>query len=138
MSLRDQLQSIYDHYGQLTPALVVEEARHKDHPLHGQVFDRPRKEAADAWYLHRAETLIRSVTVRRTLPNGERVDLRAFSPVRPDQPGVYDPLDKIAGDEVATAVLVATMEREWRSMWARYSHLIEFLGTVRRDLEGAA
>ena len=53
--LRDELQTIYDKYGQLTAEMVVEEARPIGHPLHDRVFDRGRKEAADAWYLHRAD-----------------------------------------------------------------------------------
>jgi hypothetical protein len=33
-AIRDQLQSIYDEQGVLTPALVVETARDENHPLH--------------------------------------------------------------------------------------------------------
>lgn len=132
--LRGQLQAIHDQYGELTPQLVVDQAKPKDHPLHPLVFDRSRKDAADAWYLHRAETLIRSVTIRRTLPNGKKADFRAFSPVRPDQPGVFDPFDQIIEDSVATAVLLQTMEREWKSMKQRYDHLTQFWQMIREDV----
>lgn len=132
--LRGQLQVIHDQHGELTPQLVVDTAKPKDHPLHGHVYDRPRKEAADAWYLHRAEVLIRSVTVRKSLPNGDKVDLRAFSPVRPEQPGVYDPLEDIVQNDVSSAVLLQMMEREWTSMKRRYDAFGEFWQMVRRDI----
>ncbi len=52
MNLRDHFQAIYDQHGQLTPALVVQVARPKDHPLHDRVFDKPTKEAAEMWLIH--------------------------------------------------------------------------------------
>lgn len=132
--LRGQLQAIHDEYGELTPQLVVTTAEPKDHPLHHHVYDRPRREAANAWYLHRAEALIRSVTVRRTLTNGEKVDLRAFSPVRLDTPGVYDPVDDIVQNDVASALLLSMMEREWTAMKRRFDAFAEFWAMVRDDV----
>lgn len=134
IDLRGQLQSIYDQYGKLTPALVVKEATPKSHPLHSQVFDRGRKEAADSWYVYRAETLIRSVTIRRRNSAGEPVDVRAFSAVREGQPGVYDPIEEIVKDEVGFQVLLQLMEREWTSMKRRYDHLVEFWNMVQEDV----
>ncbi len=133
VDLRGQLQSIYDQYGQLTPALVVKEATPKNHPLHNHVFDRGRKDAADSWYLHRAETLIRSVTIRYRDSEGKPVDVRAFSPVRENQPGVYDPIETIVHDPVGFQVLLGQMEREWTAMKRRYDHLKEFWAMVRED-----
>lgn len=133
-SLRDELQTIYDRHGMLTPGLVVEVARPENHPLHNRIFDRDLEEAAESWYLHKAETLIRSVKVRRTLPSGRRVDVRAFSPVRLEQPGVYDPLDKIEQDPVSAAVLLAAAKRMWEDLYTRYGHLEELLTIIKRDL----
>lgn len=134
MSLRSQLQAIYDKHGSLTAEIVVDEARPADHPLHDLIFDRSRKDAADAWYLHRADTLIRSVKIKRSLADGELISVRAFSPVRPNQPGVFDPFDEIVQDPVASAVLLAQMEREWKSMWTRYSHLRQFIDMIRQEM----
>lgn len=131
--LRSQLQAIHDRHGELTPELVVETARPKDHPLHKRIFDRSPKEAAESWYLQRAEDLIREVTVRRVLANGRSVELRAFSPVRVGQPGVYDPLDDIVQDDIASATLLRMMEREWKSMRARYNSFAAFWDMVRKD-----
>jgi len=133
VDLRSQLQSIHDQYGKLTPGLIVKEAKPKTHPLHRHVFDRGRKEAADSWYLHRAEMLIRSVTVRYRDNEGKPVDIRAFSPTRTDEPGVYDPIDVIAQDPVSFQVLLNQMEREWLGMKQRYDHLKEFWKMVQED-----
>ena len=58
---------------------------------------------------------------------------RAFSPVRPDRPGVFDPLEVIEQDPVKYAVLLQTMEREWRAMKTQYDHLAEFWDMIRKD-----
>lgn len=132
--LRSHLQSIYDKYGMLTADLVVSEARDKDHPLHHRVFDRSRKEAADAWYLHRADELIRSVRITYRDADGKRTDMRAFSPIRPEQPGVYDPLDKIVEDPRLMTLLLARMEREWKDMKRRYDAYEQFWAMIQEDV----
>jgi hypothetical protein len=38
MSLRDQLQAIYNERGKLTPTIVVDEARDESHPLQFEEF----------------------------------------------------------------------------------------------------
>jgi hypothetical protein len=134
VTLRDELQAIYDEYGKLTAELVVEVARPAGHPLHDRVFDRSRKDAADAWYLHRAGELIRSVRVTYRNASGAKLDCRAFSPVRPQQAGVYDPLEVIAADPMLMHLLLARMEREWKDMRQRYEHLSEFWVMVREDV----
>ena len=138
VDLRGQLQAIYDEYGKLTPELVAEEAKPMSHPLHNHIYDRSRKDAADAWYLHRAEMLIRSVTIRYRNADGKPVDVRAFSPTRQSEPGVYDPIEKIVQDDVAFKVLLNQMEREWLSMKRRYDHLQEFWDMVNGDEGWAA
>ena len=134
MNLRDQLQAIHDKYGKLTAELVVEVARPPEHPLHDRVFDRGRREAADAWYLHKAEELIRSVKITYRKADGRRLDMRAFSPVRPEQPGVYDPFQKIIEDPRLMTILMARMEREWKDMKRRYDAYDEFWKMVHKDV----
>ena len=134
MNLREELQVIYDKYGKLTAELVVEEARPTDHPLHDRVFDRGRKDAADAWYLHRADELIRSVKITYRDSEGQRLDMRAFTPVRPEQAGVYDPLDVIVKDDKLMTLLLARMEREWKDMKRRYDAYEQFWVMVKEDV----
>ena len=131
--LRSQLQAIYDEYGELTPERLVEVAKPKSHPLHDRIYDRSPMEAAHAWWLHRAEELIRSVRVTYTKDDGTRERIRWFHPVRP-QGGVYDPLDVIADDPVATEVLLRAADRQWREMLTRFGHLEAFIEMVKKDV----
>lgn len=135
MSLREQLEEIYSSHGYLTPELVVETARPKTHPLHDRVFDRVPKDAAEAWYRHRAHELIQSVKVEYRKADGSLGKIRAFHAVRGDEaPFVYDPLDKVIGDPISAQVLLRQMERDWSDMKHRYETFAEFWELVRKDV----
>lgn len=135
MSLRDQLQAIYETNGYLTPELVVETARPKTHPLHNRVFDRAPKEAADAWYRHRAHELIQSVKVEYRKTDGSFGRLRAFHAVRGDDaPFVYDPLDKIVANPISAQILLRQMERDWVDLKRRYESFAEFWALIQEDV----
>lgn len=135
MSLREQLDAIYASHGYLTPELVVEAARPKGHPLHDRVFDRAPKEAAEAWYRHRAHELIQSVKVEYRKADGSLAKIRAFHAVRGDEaPFVYDPLAKIIEDPISAELLKRQMERDWSDMKRRYESFAEFWELVQRDL----
>lgn len=139
MTHRDYLQAIYDQHGRLTPELVVETARPDDHPLHAAVFDRPKGEAAEAWYRHRAHELIRSVSiVYRTEENGKELRGRAFHCLRTEVGHVYEPAEVIASDPLKRQMVLRDMEREWRQLRARYGHFREFAEMVDRDMAVAA
>ena len=129
----DVCRTIYSREGELTPALLVEEARPTDHPLHDRIFDRQRKDAADAWYEHRAEQIIKKIVRVVETPTGDKIKIREFSPVRESQPHVFDPIDEIVKDELSWRVLMGQMEREWTSMKQRYDHLTEFWKMVQGD-----
>lgn len=138
MTLREHLQAIYDEHGQLTPELVVQVARPRSHPLHGRVFDRPKGEAAEAWYRHRAHMLIRKATVvyRDADENDEEHNVRAFHAVRgTDRNYTYEPAEKVAADPFLTALVLRDMEREWKTLRRRYGRFQEFVDLVRGDLE---
>lgn len=138
MGLREQLQAIYDQHGKLTPELVREEARPKGHPLHDRVFDRPKGEAAEAWYLRRAHELIRKVRVRDTRADEEGEEPseapvgpnpRAFQAIRSEGPDtyIYEPTEKVAKDEFAFKLLMREMEREQKQLTARQEEFIEYV-----------
>lgn len=137
-SLRDQLQTIYEQHGKLTPELVVEAARPDDHPLHTRVFDRAPREAAEAWYRHRAHDLIQSVKVvyRDEAHHVDR-SVRAFHAVRSDGPGsyTYEPVEKVVADPFTKQLVLREMEREWRQLLHRYESFREFTELVAGDLE---
>lgn len=139
MSLRDILQSIYDRHGQLTAALVVEEARAEDHPLHGR-FEWNDAAAGEQWREHQAAELIRSVKVvyREATENEEARTVRAFHAVRGPSGHAYQPAEKVAEDPFTRQLVLNDMEREWKALMRRYERFAEFAEMVRADLKDAA
>lgn len=134
--LRTQLQAIYERHGKLTPKIVVEEARPEDHPLHAMVFDRSTNDAAEAWYQHRAQELIRSVKIKYRKGNRQE-SVREWVSVRQEDGYAYHPADEVAKDELLTKIVLRDMEREWRQLQSRYGHFQEFVEMVRASLEAA-
>lgn len=135
MSLRDQLQEIYDRRGELTPALVVEEARDEQHPLHDR-FEWDDAIAAEAWRREQAHELIRSVRVvyREADDTSPEKSVRAFHAVRTERGHVYEPAEEIREDEFKRQLVLRDMEREWRALQRRYEGFAEFVDMVRRDV----
>lgn len=138
--LRDQLQTIYDERGKLTPALVVETARAADHPLHER-FEWDNEIAGEAYRRVQAAELIRSVRVRDTRGNDEsdvRCKVRQFVSVqRSDDPErSYEPVSDVLADPLRRAMLLREMERDWRLFKQRWSHMTEFAELIRKHNEG--
>jgi hypothetical protein len=138
MSLRDQLQQIYDQHGQLTPALVVDEARDENHPLHSR-FQWDDAVAGESWRRQQAHELIRSVRVvykEADDKSGEK-SVRAYHAVPTENGHVYEPVDKILADDFATKLVLQAMERDWKDLKRRYEGFQEFRKMVRRDFDAA-
>jgi hypothetical protein len=137
MTLREHMEAIYKQYGRLTPDLVVETARPKDHPLHTVVFNKSVKDAAEQYYRDWAQELIKSIRITYTTPEGGVRDMRAFHAVRPTTADefVYEPAEKVAEDPLLTAILLRDMEREWRQMFERFGRFQEFVEIVRASLD---
>lgn len=137
--LRSELRAINDQHGGLTPRLVVEAARPKDSPLHAIVFDRTVKDAAEAYYLGRARDLIR--TVKRAFPEdappSDQKTVREYVAVRTESDDnggfLYQPADMVALDPVARRIVLRDMEREWRTLKARYEDFEEFVDLITAD-----
>ncbi len=134
--LRDQLQSIYDKFGKLTPKLVLDEARDEQHPLHTR-FDWNDATAAEKWRLEQAHELIQTVKVSYRDSNGRSQEIRQFHAVRREQEFVYEPLDEIAKDDIGSQILLRDMEREWKTLKRRYQHVAAFFDLVRSDVDVA-
>lgn len=139
MSLRDHLQDIYDQHGALTPALVVEQARPKSHPLHDR-FEWDNRAAGEAWRRQQAHELIRSVKVvyREATDSDPAEHVRAWHAVRGEEGHSYEPAEKVAGDPFLSALVLKDMEREWKQLHRRYGHFAEFVALVRGDTEQVA
>jgi hypothetical protein len=131
VSLRDHLQEIYDDRGRLTPEIVVEVARPKTHPLHAMVFDKPQKEAAEAWYRHRAHELITSVKITYRTVDDQPRKARAFHAVRDSSGYRYEPADVVAADPELTELMRREMEREWKALFDRYRQFDDFVEMVK-------
>lgn len=134
--LRDELQSIYDQRGQLTPALVVDEARPPEHPLHNR-FEWDDSVAGERWRERQAHELIRSVRVvyREATDTERERSVRGFHAVRNDDGHVYEPAETVANDPLMRKVLLADMQREWKALHARWREFEEFSQLVREDVD---
>lgn len=140
MSLRDQLQAIYEEKGRLDPQTVVDVARPKSHPLHDR-FEWNNTVAGEAWRREQAHRLIQKVQVvyREATESEAAAQVRAFHAVRDGQGVAYEPADKVAQDPLLSAMVLRDMEREWLQMKRRYGAFSEFVDMVRNDPEvGAA
>jgi hypothetical protein len=132
MSLRDQLQAIYNERGELTPATVVHAATPPEHPLHER-FEWNDKVAAHEHRKNQAAEMIRSVKVTYGEPqaNGEKKSVRAFVAVRGDGPSSrYEPVEKAMTDDFTRQLLLAECKREWRAFERKYGDLEEFAAIV--------
>lgn len=134
MSLRNELQSIYEKHGVLTAALIVDEATKQSHPLHNR-FEWDNKVAGDLYRLNQATELIQSVKVRYRKPNSEEEGrVRFYHAIRTEKGHVFHSVDDIKQNPFLTKLLMAEAERAWRDLYARYSHLGEFLELVKEDI----
>ena len=138
MSLREQLETIYEKRGELTPDIVVTEASNKTHPLHDR-FEWNDKLAGHQYRLHQASELIRKVKIvyREATEDEDERRVRAWQSVRSEDGYKYVPSSEVVDDELLTAMVLRDMEREWRSLHRRYGRFEEFVSLVRGDLEAA-
>ena len=138
MNLREELLKVRDaNDGVLTPKILKEAARPKNHPLHAKIFDRPAKEAAEKYFTMRARELIRSVKIRYpTIDKADKREVRAFLAVRTNTEhfSVYDPTEEIADDPMRRAMVLRQLEHEWNALRSRAAGISEFFDMIRRDL----
>lgn len=137
--LREQLETIYTTNGKLTPRLVVEAARPKSSPLHSTIFDRPVKDAAEAYYLERARELIGTfrVVYREATETEAPGTVRQWHAVRSEGADeyVYEPVEKVVHDPFTRQLVLRDMERQWQQLYQRYSMFEEFSRLILNDLE---
>jgi len=142
VNLRKELRVIYDQHNRLTPALVVEAARPKDHPLHTLVFDRNKAEAADAWYLDRAHRLIQRVRITKAEAEEEAgtAGIRRYHAVRGNGPEdfVYEPIEKIATDPFLFQALKRELERAVSQAQGKQDEFLDYVQRIAREDQRAA
>lgn len=145
MSVADELRSIYDRHGRLTPELVVDEARVATHPLHTH-FEWSDAEAAEMYRLGQASALIRRVNVVRIVGDAEPRRVRAWVArqelMRPagetddDEvgPGEYVPVEEVASEPAWRSAWQASLERDWKRLRKRAGDAKWFLDMVAADV----
>ena len=89
---------------EVTPDMVVEEARHPDSPLHG-CFDWNNDAAAEKWRKHTARLLIGSIMVNITVSEPEVV--RAFVNIKVEDEGqAYCSIKDVMEDEEKMQIVI--------------------------------
>lgn len=79
------LMNIYKkHDCQLTPEVLVDEAKSKNHPLH-DCFEWNDTKAGKMWRLHQARNIIRCVVVEKQVDDDKKIEVRAFINVKKDE-----------------------------------------------------
>lgn len=131
--LRAELLAIREAAGRLTPAAVVAAAAAEDHPLHSR-FEWDDAVAGHKYRLSQARQLIRVVRETYVSPKGEPERTRFFHAIPDSQGMAYQPSDVVVKDDIASKVLLQSMEREWRALKKRYERFAEFRDLVLGDL----
>jgi hypothetical protein len=133
-TLQDELEAVRARHGRLTAENLLGEARDPEHPLHPR-FAWDDSVAAERWRLEQARQLIRSFRVRYTA--GERPKtVRGYIAVpQADSPQhSYEPVGDVVEDSFKRKLVLQQMEREWRTLRARYEDFAEFADMVLRDV----
>ena len=135
--LRSVFTEYYKKHGEdLTPEIVVDEARPEGAPLHER-FEWDDEIAGEKYRIVQAQQLIRSVQIefidKRT---GERKLVRAFHSRRESGQvrSGYQPIEEIVQDEVSLRILLKQFEREIADLKRKYGHLAEFADMMRQAI----
>ena len=153
MSVRDQLQAIYDEHKRLTPSIVVTVAADPTHPLHER-FVWDDSEAARRYRLVQASGLIRSVSVVvERAEDKPPVRVRAFVAEREvgvvtrldsdaeDEDGErltgnYRPVEEVVASDTMRTAWFRSLARDWQALKRRAESSREFAQMVLDDLRG--
>lgn len=139
MSLKEEFQRIYDETGELSPSIVVEITRAKDHPLHERYYSQEDAELAHERRLDMARDDIQRCRIKyREATKNNDGTIRAFHAVPNEGRMVYRPAMEVAADPLLAELVLSEAKREWESLRRRYGHLKEFIKMVQGDIVGAA
>lgn len=139
--LRAAITRIYQKHGELTPQIVVDEARPENSELHHR-FEWDDAIAGEAYRRVQGQELIRSVRiVFSDNKTGERKSVRGFHSLRQAgdaERGGYAPTEEIVQDELATRILQQAFQREIADLKRKYGHLSDYVAWIRGEAEGLA
>ena len=95
-AVRDEIEALDAEGVADKPRAMVDRARPKNAPLH-PAFEWDNKKAGEAWRVHQARNLIRSVRIVTEQPDGTRTSapLVVHVPAQPGQKGSYELAAKV-------------------------------------------
>lgn len=129
------LAAIEQKHGRLTPALVVEEARDTEHPLHDE-FTWDDSVAAKQWREAQAREIIRAARIEVTVNN---VSFSAVAYIRdpelPPSEAGYRGVVSLAADRVAAVEAVASEIRSAAALLRRARDVAMGLGINVVEIE---
>jgi hypothetical protein len=109
--IRQEIMSLADEHGIVTPRVVFEAAKNPNSALHGE-FVWDGKQAIEDLGLQRAAALIRTVRVQVVIDSRKVVAPYFVNDPRDSRPGEYLPLQSVKNDdELRHGVLLAEISR---------------------------
>lgn len=112
--------------GVITPALVVDDARNPNSPLH-RFFEWDDSAAAEQYRLQQARGVIQAVVVRyRETDNAPAKTIRAFVSVKTDEGPRYAGIVEVMNDQQQRAALIRKAWNELQGFRKKYADLTEF------------
>lgn len=112
--------------GELTPEVVIADARHSASPLHS-LFEWDDTEAAHQYRLVQARALIRSVVVRyRAAPGDGARSVVAFVNVKDRDRQYYTATALALSDPERRAIVLRQAWEDFQTLRKRYAQLTEF------------
>ncbi len=139
-----RLTAIEKKYGQITPEIVVQDAKPINSPLH-KYFEWDNFKAAEAYRIEQAGYIIRSIEV--ITGDGDSIQVRAFHSIRIADEGEvgseYHSLPVVMQNEKYRVEVVAQAKRELEAWRKKYKDLTELskyfeaLDTVKKEEKNA-
>lgn len=126
----ERLKKIEARAGELTPDLVVKDARKPASPLHG-AFEWDDSEAAKQYRLQQAGQILRSIVVSIPGADGEPKVVRAFVNIT-DGAG-YEDVNVVLRTADKRALLLARAKKEleeWRRRYEDFEELVEVVRAI--------
>ena len=114
--------------GELTPEVVLDDAKHDNSPLHS-FFEWDETEAARQYRLQQARGLIRAVVAVYARENKDPIKAKAYVHISSPKPHYRETVDALSKQATRTAVL----QRAWSELQAwknRYKDLEELSGLI--------
>lgn len=126
---RDALEDIRSRKGQLTPDIVLDEARDESHPLHNS-FEWDDNIAAEAHRRWQARSLIKAIIVRE-----EKYDCPAFVSVRIESVRSYEPVSVVSVSDVFKNSVLTEYKERIRNLKKETYRLMRYFEQAERFLE---